>query len=224
MGAGQEPKVPQRLIHPTQSCSPHRSYQGRGGIPSGQNEGLCEGGHHNCQGCGSEDQVCPHVPAPSPTCPSSARRLAGGCASLSLLSLVKQAPSQGEMMQGHCILPLLPLSSLFLPLCPHFHFPFLIIWLEVWPHPTQFPEKAMAAHPSTLAWKIPWTEELGRLRSMGSLSQARLSDFTFPFHFHALEKEMATIPVFLPGEPQGRGSLVGCSLWGRTESDTTEAT
>ena len=54
-------------------------------------------------------------------------------------------------------------------------------------------------------------------------SQTRLSDFTFTFHFHALEKETAT-PVFLPGGPRGRGSLVGCRLWGRTESDTTEAT
>ena len=52
----------------------------------------------------------------------------------------------------------------------------------------------------------------------------RLSDFTSTFHFPALEKEMATTPVFLPGESQGRGSLVGCRLWGRTESDTTEAT
>ena len=51
-------------------------------------------------------------------------------------------------------------------------------------------------------------------------SQTRLSDFTFTFHFHALEKEMAThSSVFLPGESQGRGSLVGCRLWGRTESD-----
>ena len=55
-------------------------------------------------------------------------------------------------------------------------------------------------------------------------SQARLSDFTLTFHFHALEKEMATTPVSLPGESQGRGSLVGCRLWGRTESDTTEVT
>ena len=53
--------------------------------------------------------------------------------------------------------------------------------------------------------------------------QAQLSDFTFTFHFHALENEMATHPVFLPGESQGRRSLVGCHLWGRTESDTTEA-
>ena len=50
----------------------------------------------------------------------------------------------------------------------------------------------MAPHSSTLAWKIPWTEEPGRLQSVGSLSQTRLSDFTFTFHFHALEKEMAT--------------------------------
>ena len=50
----------------------------------------------------------------------------------------------------------------------------------------------MATHSSTLAWKIPWTEEPGRLQSVGSLSRTRLSDFTFTFHFHALEKEMAT--------------------------------
>ena len=54
------------------------------------------------------------------------------------------------------------------------------------------PKKAMAAHSSILAWKIPWLEEPGRLQSMGSLSWTRLSDFTFTFHFHALEKEMAT--------------------------------
>ena len=50
----------------------------------------------------------------------------------------------------------------------------------------------MAPHSSTLAWKIPWTEEPGRLQAMGSLSQTRLSDFTSTFHFHALEKEIAT--------------------------------
>ena len=50
----------------------------------------------------------------------------------------------------------------------------------------------MATHSSTLASKSPWMEELGRLQSMGSLSWTRLSDFTFTFHFHALEKEMAT--------------------------------
>ena len=50
----------------------------------------------------------------------------------------------------------------------------------------------MAPYSSTLAWKIPRTEEAGRLQSMGSLSQTWLSNFTFTFHFHALEKEMAT--------------------------------
>ena len=55
-------------------------------------------------------------------------------------------------------------------------------------------------------------------------SWTRLSDFTFTFHFHALEKGMATTPMFLPGESQGWGILVGCCPWGYTESDTTEAT
>ena len=52
--------------------------------------------------------------------------------------------------------------------------------------------------------------------------QTRLSDFTFTF-MHWRRKWQST-PVFLPGESQGRGSLVGCHLWGRTESDTTEVT
>ena len=82
----------------------------------------------------------------------------------------------------------------------------------------------MAPHSSTLAWKIPWTEETGRLQSMGLLSRTQLSDFTFTFHFDAIEKEMATHSSVLLGESQGRGSLVGCRLWGCTESDTTEAT
>ena len=80
----------------------------------------------------------------------------------------------------------------------------------------------MAPPSSTLAWKIPWTEEPA-VHGVAK-SRTRLSDFTFTFHFHALEKEMATIPVFLPGESQGWGSLVGCHLWGLTESDTTKAT
>ena len=74
-------------------------------------------------------------------------------------------------------------------------------------------EKEMAPHSSTLAWKIPWTEEPGRLQSMGSLSLTRLSDFTFTFHFHALEKEMAPHSSVLAwripgmGEPGGLPSL-----------------
>ena len=68
-------------------------------------------------------------------------------------------------------------------------------------------------------------EEPGGLQSMGvAKSRTRLSDFTFTFHFHALEKEMAPTPVFLPGESRGRGSLVGCRPWGLTGLDTTEAT
>ena len=55
-------------------------------------------------------------------------------------------------------------------------------------------------------------------------SWTRLSDFTFAFPFHALEKEMATHSSVLAGESQGQGSLVGCHLWGRTELDTTEVT
>ena len=54
-------------------------------------------------------------------------------------------------------------------------------------------------------------------------SQTRLSDATFTFHFHALEKEMATHSSVLAWRISGSGSLVGCRLWGRTESDTTEA-
>ena len=54
-------------------------------------------------------------------------------------------------------------------------------------------------------------------------SRIRPGDFTFTFHFHALEKEMATHSSVLAGESQGQGSLVGCRLWGRTESDMTEA-
>ena len=54
--------------------------------------------------------------------------------------------------------------------------------------------------------------------------RTRLSNFTFTFPFHALQKEMEPTPMFLPGESQGRGSLVGCRRWGRTGSDTTEVT
>ena len=83
----------------------------------------------------------------------------------------------------------------------------------------------MAPHPSTLAWKSPWTEEPGGLQSMGSLRVrhdlvASLSLFSF---MHWRGKWQPT-PVFLPGESQGRGNLVGFCLWGRTESDTTEMT
>ena len=55
-------------------------------------------------------------------------------------------------------------------------------------------------------------------------SQTRLSGFTYTFHCHALEKEMATQSSVLAWRIPGTGDLVGCRLWGRTESDMTEAT
>ena len=86
-------------------------------------------------------------------------------------------------------------------------------------------EKALAPHSSTLAWKIPGTEEPGRLQSMGPLRVGHdwatsLSLFIF-MHW---SRKWQPIPVFLPGESQGWGSLVGCRLWGRTELDMIEAT
>ena len=86
-------------------------------------------------------------------------------------------------------------------------------------------EKAMTPHSHILAWTIPWMEEPSRLWSMGSLRVRHnwaysLSLFTF---IHWRRKWQPT-PVFLPGESQGQGSLVGCHLWGCTELDTTEAT
>ena len=85
-------------------------------------------------------------------------------------------------------------------------------------------EKAMAPHSSTLAGQIPWTEEPGGLQSMGSLRVGHdwvtsLSLFTFM----RWRRKWQPTPVFLSGESQGRWSLVGCRLWGRTELDTAEA-
>ena len=72
----------------------------------------------------------------------------------------------------------------------------------------------MAPHSSTLAWKIPWTKEPGSLAVYGvAMSRTRLGDFTFTFHFHALEKEMATHSSVLAwripgtGEPGGLPSM-----------------
>ena len=83
----------------------------------------------------------------------------------------------------------------------------------------------MAPHSSTLAWKIPWREKPCRLQSMGSLRvgydcATSLLLFTF---MHWRRKWQPT-PVFLPGESQGRGSLVGFRQRDHTESNTTEVT
>ena len=67
----------------------------------------------------------------------------------------------------------------------------------------------MAPHSSTLAWKIPWMEEPGRLQSMGSQIRKQLSNFPFTFHFHALEKEMATHSNVLAWRIPGMGEPGG---------------
>ena len=104
-------------------------------------------------------------------------------------------------------------------LISHLYFPKLCVCVCV----CVYMETAMATHSSVLAWKLPWMEEPGGLPSMGSLRVGQdwvtsLSLFTF---MHWKRKWQPT-PVFLPGESQGQGSLVGCRLWGHTELDTTE--
>ena len=86
-------------------------------------------------------------------------------------------------------------------------------------------EKAMAPHSSTLTWKIPWMEEPDRLQSMGSLRVRHdwVTSLSLSTFMHWRRKWKPT-PVFLLGESQGQGSLVGCRLWGCRESDTTEVT
>ena len=83
----------------------------------------------------------------------------------------------------------------------------------------------MTPHSSTVARKIPWMEEPGRLQSMGLLRvrHDRATSLSF-FTFMHWRRKWQPTPVFLPGESHGQRSLVGCSPWGHTESDTTEAT
>ena len=78
----------------------------------------------------------------------------------------------------------------------------------------------MATHSSTLAWKTPWTEEPGRLQSLGSLSRTRLSNFTFTFHFHALEEEMATHSNVLAWRIPGMVGAWWAAVCGVTQSQT----
>ena len=82
----------------------------------------------------------------------------------------------------------------------------------------------MTSQSSTLAWKNPMDGGAWKAAVHGiAEGQTLLSDFTFTFHFHALEKEMATHSSVLSWRIPGMGSLVGCHLWGRTESHTTES-
>ena len=75
----------------------------------------------------------------------------------------------------------------------------------------------MAPHSSTLAWRVPWTEEPSGLQSMGSLRVGHnwVTSLSFFIFMHWRRKWLPT-PVFLPGESHGWGSLVGCRLWDRT--------
>ena len=74
----------------------------------------------------------------------------------------------------------------------------------------------MATHSSTLAGKVPWVEEPGRLQSTGSLGVR----YNFTFTFMHWRRKWQPTPVFLPGESQGQESLVGCRLMGVTQSQT----
>ena len=125
----------------------------------------------------------------------------------------------------HTLLSKYPLGQFMLLKMPEFHsFYGHAIFNCVCVY-TYILEKAMAPHSSTLAWKIPWTEEPGRLQCMGSRRVGHdwaTSLSLFPF-MHWRRKWQPT-PVFLLGESLGRGSLVGHRLWGHTESDTIEAT
>ena len=76
----------------------------------------------------------------------------------------------------------------------------------------------MVPYSSTLAWKIPRMEEPGRLQSMGLQRVGHDRATSLPlFTFMHWRRKWQPTPVFLPGESQGRGSLVGCHLWGRTQ-------
>ena len=85
--------------------------------------------------------------------------------------------------------------------------------------------KEMATHSNILAWRIPGIGEPGRLPSTGShrVRHDWATSFSL-FTFMHWGRKWQPTPVFLPGESQGQGSLVGCHLWGHTESDTTDLT
>ena len=93
------------------------------------------------------------------------------------------------------------------------------LWRPQFPH---LSEKAMAPHSSTLAWKIPWTEEPGRLQSTRSLRVRHDWSDLAAAAAGLRRRQWQPTPVLLPGKSHGRRSLVGCSPWGSWESDTTE--
>ena len=83
-------------------------------------------------------------------------------------------------------------------------------------------EKAVAPHSSTLAWKIPWTEEPGGLQSMGSLRVGHDCATSPFFTFMHWRRKWQPTTMFLPGQSQGQGSLVGCHQWGHKELGVPE--
>ena len=116
-------------------------------------------------------------------------------------------------------------TLLLLPTLQKWHLGFwsFCILFIICPNCICTPEKAMAPHSRTVAWQISWMEKPGGLQSLGSLKvrhdwTTSLSLFTF---MHWRGKWQPT-PVFLPGESQGQGSLVGCRLWGRSKLNITE--
>ena len=82
----------------------------------------------------------------------------------------------------------------------------------------------MAPHSSTLAWQIPWTEEPGRLQSMGLLESDTTERLPFHFSLSCIGEGNGNPLQYACLENPREGSLVGRRLWGRTESDTTDVT
>ena len=92
------------------------------------------------------------------------------------------------------------------------------------PGPVLDSEKAMAPHSSTLAWKIPWTEEPGGLQSLGTQKvRHNWVNSLSLFPFMHWRRKWQPIPVFLPGESRGLWSLVGCHRVGHDWSDLEAA-
>ena len=119
---------------------------------------------------------------------------------------------------SNSIVPYLESNPNFLP-CPTRPSDLTTVYLSDLSWCQSFLEKAMAPHSSTLAWKIPWTQEPGRLQSMGLLRVGHdWATSLLLFTFMHWRRKWQPTPVFLPGESQGRRGLVGCHLWGRRES------
>ena len=92
-----------------------------------------------------------------------------------------------------------------------FHWKVKFLWMFKTNWAVCFPP----SHSSTPAWKIPWMEQPGRLQSVGSRRVRHdWATSLWLFTFLHWRRKWQPIPVFLPGESQGRGSLVGCRLWG----------